>query len=433
VPFFCTATDIETGEGLVFDKGNLSEVVAASGALPSVYSPVKYKGRLITDGGVTDNYPIEEIRRRGMELVIGVDVQDTLMTGKELNSLTDVMLQISNFRTIKDMESKKPLTDVFIRPDIKRFSVVGFDEGEAIIKEGEKGARKQLDQLKSIAARQKKNSQSIKKIEPTKELLIDAVQINNNTNYSRAYVRGKMRLNTPSVVSLDDLNKGLDNLYATKNFQNIRYRIVGDSSHKNRLELDVNEVDTKSYFRFGLHYDNLYKSAAIVNYTRKKLLFKNDVLSFDAILGDRPRYTLDYYIDKGYYWSVGLRNYYYRFSFNFDYDLARRRRDLAPLPVNFIDLDYRDLSSQLYLETLLNESFAFRIGIEHKLLSVQTETVNLNEDDLPGTIFEETNLFGFFSDIKYDSLDDKYFPSKGVFFDGSFSWREEYVWEDQKG
>jgi len=420
VPFFCTATDIETGEGLVFDEGVLSEVVAASGALPSVYSPVKYKGRLITDGGVTDNYPVEEIRRRGVELVIGVDVQDTLMTGKELNSLTDIMLQISNFRTIKDMESKKPLTDVFIRPDIKRFSVVGFDEGQAIIKEGEEGARKQLEQLKSIASRQNKGSQLIQKIEPIKELLIDAIQINKNTNYSRAYVRGKMRLNTPSVVSLDDLNKGLDNLYATKNFQNIRYRIVEDLSKKNRLELDVNEVNTKSYFRFGLHYDNLYKSAAIVNYTRKKLLFKNDVLSFDAILGDRPRYTLDYYIDKGYYWSIGLRNYFYRFNFNFDYDLARSRRNLPNLPVNFIDLDYRDLSSQLYLETLLNESFAFRIGLEHKLLSVQTETVTINEDDLPGTVFDETNFFGFFSDIKYDSLNDRYFPSKGVFFDGSF-------------
>jgi len=421
IPFFCTATDIETGQGLVFDKGNLPEVVVASGALPSVYSPVLYKGKLITDGGVTDNYPVEEIKRRGVELVIGVDVQDSLMTRDELNSLTDVMLQISNFRTIQEMESKRLLTDIYIRPDIKRFSVVGFDDGEAIIKEGEEKALKKLEQLKAIASSQKKDPQVNREIKPIQKIQIDGFNINKTNRYSRAYIRGKMRLKTPSKVSLEDLNEGLDNLYATKNFENIRYRIVKDPMQKNILNIDVKEVNTKSYFRFGLHYDNLYKSAAIVNYSRKKLLFKNDVLSIDGILGDSPRYTLDYYIDKGYYWSVGLRNYFYRFNFVFDYELARGRRDLPNLPVNFLDLDYRDFSTQLYLETLLNESFAFRIGLEQKLLSVQTQTINVNSNDLPGTIFDETNFFGFFSDIKFDSLNDKYFPSKGVFFDGSFN------------
>jgi len=260
IPFFCTATDIETGQGLVFDKGNLPEVVVASGALPSVYSPVLYKGKLITDGGVTDNYPVEEIKRRGVELVIGVDVQDSLMTRDELNSLTDVMLQISNFRTIQEMESKRLLTDIYIRPDIKRFSVVGFDDGEAIIKEGEEKALKKLEQLKAIASSQKKDPQVNREIKPIQKIQIDGFNINKTNRYSRAYIRGKMRLKTPSKVSLEDLNEGLDNLYATKNFENIRYRIVKDPMQKNILNIDVKEVNTKSYFRFGLHYDNLYKS-----------------------------------------------------------------------------------------------------------------------------------------------------------------------------
>jgi len=420
VPFFCTGTNIETGEELVFDKGSLPEVVSASSSLPSLYSPVLYDGKLITDGGVTNNYPVEEIRKRGIELVIGVDVQDSLMTRKELNSITDVMLQISNFRTIKAMEIKKPLTDIFISPNIKRFSVVGFSDGEAIIKEGEERTRAQFDKLKAIAAQQKSKPNKKNKVKSIKKLLISSVKINKNINYSRAYVKGKLRLNIPCEVSLDNLNKGLDNLYATKNFQNIRYRIISDSLRNNKLEINVNESSAKSYFRFGLHYDDLYKSAAIINYTHKKLLFRNDAISFDAILGDSSRYTLDYYIDKGYYWSVGLRNYYNSFSFNFNYDFARQRRSLPDLPIKTIDMDYRDFSTQLYLETLLNESFAFRLGIEQKLLSLQTETVDIDANNSPGTIFDETNFFGFFSDIKFDSLNDKYFPSKGIFFDSSF-------------
>ncbi len=420
VPFFCTATNIETGEGLVFDSGNLPEVVAASGALPSVYSPILYKGKLITDGGVTDNYPVEEIRKRGVELVIGVDVQDSLMTRSEMSSITDIMLQISNFKTIEAMKAKKKLTDVFIRPDIKRFSVVGFDKGEEIIKEGEEKARIQLERLKQIAASQKKHLKAKERVKPIHKLRIDEVKINNNNNYSRAYVKGKMGLRGASEVSLEKLNRGLDNLYATKNFQTIRYNIVKDSFQKNRLELEVKEVETKSYFKFGLHYDDLYKSAAIINYTRKKLLFQNDVLSFDAILGDSPRYALEYYIDKGNYWSIGLRNYYSKFDIAFDYATARDRRGLPDIPVNTIDLEYQDLSTQLYLETLLNETFAFRVGLEQKWLSVDTETIDIEATSLTGTVFEDVNFYGFFSDIKFDSLNDKYFPSKGIFFDGSF-------------
>ena len=158
VPFFCTGTDIETGEGIVFDKGNLADVVAASSALPTVYSPVKYKNKLVTDGGVTDNYPIEEIKKRGAEIVIGVDVQDTLLNKKQLKTVTDIMLQISNFRTINDMKSKALLTDVYIKPDIKRFSVIGFDDGNEIIKEGEKSTRKKIDALKKITSNQKHSS-----------------------------------------------------------------------------------------------------------------------------------------------------------------------------------------------------------------------------------------------------------------------------------
>lgn len=421
IPFFCTATDIETGEGLVFDSGNLAEAVVASGALPSVYSPVLYKGKLITDGGITDNYPVEEIKRRGVELVIGVDVQDSLMSRKELASITDIMLQISNFRTIEAMKKKKELTDIYIRPDIKRFSVIGFDEGEEIIKEGEEKARIQLKELKKIAALQKSENINSKKRNPIHELQIDELQIKKNKNYSRAYVKGKMGLKVPSKISLDKLNQGLDNLYATKNFQNIRYAITTDSVQKNRLEIEVSEVKTKNFFRLAAHFDNLYETAILINYTRKNLFFQNDVLSIDGILGDSPRYTFDYYVDKGNYWSVGLRNYYYNFDVLFDYETARLRRDLPDLPINTLSLEYRDLSTQLYLETLLKESTSFRVGIEQKWLGVETGTINVDSADLTGTVFENINFFGLFSDVKFDSLDDNYFPSEGFFFNGSFN------------
>ncbi|HLT32763.1 MAG TPA: patatin-like phospholipase family protein, partial [Aquaticitalea sp.] len=78
IPFFCMATDIETGTSVMLDEGNLAQAVAASGALPSLFQPVIIDDRILIDGGVTNNYPVDELRAVGMDVIIGVDVQDGL-------------------------------------------------------------------------------------------------------------------------------------------------------------------------------------------------------------------------------------------------------------------------------------------------------------------------------------------------------------------
>ena len=65
IPFFCIATDIETGESLLLEKGKLAEAVSASAALPSLFQPVVIGDRILVDGGVTNNFPVEELRAKG--------------------------------------------------------------------------------------------------------------------------------------------------------------------------------------------------------------------------------------------------------------------------------------------------------------------------------------------------------------------------------
>jgi NTE family protein len=71
IPFFCMATNIETGKAVVLDKGNLAEAVTASGAFPSLFQPVVIGDDIYIDGGVTNNYPIELLKDKGMQLIIG--------------------------------------------------------------------------------------------------------------------------------------------------------------------------------------------------------------------------------------------------------------------------------------------------------------------------------------------------------------------------
>ncbi|WP_025742461.1 patatin-like phospholipase family protein [Aquimarina pacifica] len=418
IPFFCMSTNIETGKQVLLDKGYLPDAVAASGALPSVFSPVEINGVLMTDGGVSNNYPVKEIREKGAEIVIGVDVQDSLLTKEELNSVTNIMLQISNFRTNKPMKDKIPQTDIYITPLIADFSVMSFDRADDIIASGEEAAKKNYEKLQHIARRQNSKPPAAKIPENSENLIINTLKISGIERYTRAYIKGKLKLKTPSVTTYKKLNEGINNLSATGNFDRVTHRLI-DKDDGKELALKVKESENKMLLRFALHYDDLYQTAALINITRKNLFFDNDVISADLALGDNVRYSLDYYIDKGFYWSTGLKFRYTNFKKDIDFDFVGRFLDLPDLDINTVNVSYKDYNLQAYAETLLGQTSSLGLGAEYKRLSIISDTFGEDENEVPRTVFDDSNYWSAFGYIKLDTYDNKYFPSKGVLFDST--------------
>lgn len=420
IPFFCTATNVETGEEVFLDEGSLAKAVSASGAIPSIFSPVKIGDQLLTDGGVSNNYPVEELRERGAEIIIGVDVQDSLMERKDLKNVFEIMTQISNFRTINDMKEKIPLTDVYIKPDISDFSVLSFDKGNAIIDSGAVAAKKKWEVLKAIAERQTLNERR-PKINKTSNFNITDLKLEGSNTYPRAYVLGKLRLEFDEPYTFDDLNIGINNLSATGNFDKLNYSLIPNSNNEDyTLAIQIEESESKTFLRLALHYDELYQSGALVNLTRKSLFFTNDVASLDVVVGDKLRYNFDYYLDKGYYWSIGLHSRYNNFEKGISFDFARENAGLEDLGLRRIDIDYKDFTNQIYIETLFQQVFSFGIGAEQKYLKITSPILSGSQTASGGNVFENSNYYSVFGNLKYDSYDNKYFPTRGVYFDGDF-------------
>lgn len=420
IPFFCIAADVETGEEVILDSGSLARAVSASGAIPSIFSPVTIGDRLLTDGGVANNYPVEELRHRGAEVIIGVDVQDSLVDRADLKGVFEILAQISNFRTISDMKEKIPKTDIYIKPDISGFSILSFDRGKQIIDSGMVATERRIEDLKDIAARQKEKTSEV--IIPRVDTLqISTLTIEGSNNYPRSYIMGKLRLKYFTKFTFNDLNIGINNLSATGNFNRINYRLTPNANDKYyTLGMQMEESQIKTYLRLGIHYDELYRSAALLNLTRKSLLFSNDVTSLDVIVGDNFRYNFDYYIDKGYYWSIGVKSRYNNFDKVVGFDFARENAGFANLDANRLQIDYRDVTNQFYIETLFQQVFSFGMGAEHKYLKIATETLGNVEGAMPDNVFENSNFYSTFGYLKYDSYDNKYFPTRGVYFDGDF-------------
>jgi NTE family protein len=405
IPFFCVATNIETGEEVLLKKGTLAQAMIASGALPTLYNPIEIDGKLLIDGGVKNNYPVEELKRLGLDIIIGVDVQDGLKDRMQLQSVTNVLMQISNFNTIEKMKEKILLTDVYIKPDVKGLTVLSFDKSSIIIKKGEDAAIKQLNELIVFENNTKIRKDKVKVCD---SITINNVEINNLKNYTRSYVLGKLNFKQKTKIPFYKFEKGINSLNATENYSSILFSF--DKQDNLTFNLKENQINT--FIKFGLHYDDLYKSALLVNLTQKKLFSKNDVASLDIILGDHFRYNFDYYIDNGFYWSFGVNSRLNTFNKNIQNDF-NEGTTFTDLNINSINIDFSDFSNQIFVETLFSKLFLIATGVELKHLKIKSPTLqNTNP------IFDKSDYFSVFGSIKFDSFDKKYFPKSGWYLNG---------------
>lgn len=408
-PFLCIGTDIETGEEVLLNKGNLAQAMIASAAFPSLFSPVEVDGRLLVDGGVANNYPIEEVRNLGADIIIGVDVQDDLQTRKNLKNATRILVQITNLQSIEKMKEKIVDTDIYIKPDIRDFGVISFDRGSEIVRRGEDATFSVYEKIKALV-----DEQNFYK-KPKLEISSDTLEIKkiNNTkldNYTKEYITSKLRFKPGSTICYEDLRKGINNINATQNFSAISYSLEPNDG-KDDLNLVLKENATQTYLKLGLHYDGLYKSAVLLNLTRKKTFLKNDNISLDIILGDNFRYDFNYYVENGFNISFGFNSRLSQFNRNVTESINSQSEESPD--INLINVDFMDITNQAYFQTIFVQKFLMGGGLEHKFLKIKSPTIgNANPT------IDRSNYLSVFGYLKYDSFDNKSFPRSGWYLSG---------------
>ena len=409
-PFICIGTDIETGKQVLLDKGNLAQAMIASAAFPSLFSPIEIDNQLIVDGGVANNYPIDEVRQMGADIIIGVDVQDDLLDRTRLKNATKILVQITNLHSIERMKKKTENTDIYISPDIKNYGVISFDKGKEIIHKGEEAAFSVYEKLRAIA---KNQSFYVKpKLKLSKDSLwITQIENTPLKNFNDDYVIGKLNFKKGEKITYEKLQSGINILNGTENFNAINYSFESlDKGEKLHLKLTENPINT--YLKLGLHYDELFKSGILVNITHKNTLFKNDLASLDIVLGDNFRYNLDYYVDNGFNFSYGFKSQLSQFNRNITQEITKSILDSG---VNQINVDYLDLSTRAYVQKGIAQRFLFGAGVELKYLNISSKTISNADPNI-----DDSSYWSAFGYVKYDSFDNKYFPKSGWSFTSDF-------------
>jgi len=414
IPFVCVATKLSNGESVVFNSGYLPQVVMASGAYPTLLEPVSINGEMYIDGGVRNNYPVQEVKDLGADIIIGIDLQEGLLDEDELNSATKVIEQIISYNIAEKSAEQSQLVDLTIRPDLKGYSVTSFDDKDSIINAGKKAAEEMLPELKKIADLQGHPNLEHDPLESNEYVLIRDLEIKGLETYNRSYIKGKIGIRPPQLANYQYIRNGIKALYSSGNFSKVYYRIKDNENGDKTLYLFVKEKPTKQSVKFGLHYDDLFKTGLLLNFTGRHFLYDNSTLSADLILGDFPRYIVNYYADNGYYPSFGVSLTFKQFNeetsmknFNPDYE------DVA------LDYQFDEFVNQIYVQSTLVEKYALGGGIEHQYLSIKTNNLPASN---PLRTIENSYFFSAYGYIKADNRDNPNFPRNGLKFDGTFKY-----------
>ncbi|WP_071459337.1 patatin-like phospholipase family protein [Bacillus massilinigeriensis] len=147
IPVSVVATDLLSGEKVIFKEGPIDEAVRASISIPGIFVPVRRNGRILVDGGVADRIPVSVAREMGADIVIGIDVSH-VKANAEISSIYDVIMQSIDIMQMELVSHRKVASDIMIQPRVEMFSSRAFTNIEEIIQIGEQEARRHISEIK---------------------------------------------------------------------------------------------------------------------------------------------------------------------------------------------------------------------------------------------------------------------------------------------
>jgi NTE family protein len=151
-PFYAVATNIQSGEEMVFDRGNTGTAVRASSAMPGVFRPVKIGSKMYVDGGVVSPVAVDAARRLGADIVIAVDISSGV-NDRQPETTVETLIQSINIMYEKLAGTQLVRADIVIKPKVAQIGSSDFTKKHEAVLEGEKAAQEALPKIEAIVSR----------------------------------------------------------------------------------------------------------------------------------------------------------------------------------------------------------------------------------------------------------------------------------------
>ncbi|MEZ9073539.1 patatin-like phospholipase family protein [Vibrio splendidus] len=426
IPYRSVATDIIKLEEVVIDHGHLVDAMMASMSVPGALPPYEVDGRMLVDGGVTNNMPVDVARAMGADIVIAVDISSNYKDKEDFTTFLSAADQLSNYLVRRStQEQAETLTDddVFLRPDVGQMDTTEFDKMPGAYQAGYDAAREYSSELSKLSLSNadyqkyiEHKQQARKQLKHGDQTVVDKVVINNNSHYSDKLIENRLRLDSGKILKTSEIESQVKDLYALDRFELITYEFENVDG-EDQLQVDVNE---KSWgpnylnFRFYLEDDfateSQYSIGMSANFT--------DINSHGAELRTNVEMGTDKLIEAELF-SPFFSSHKLFTSASLVYSNQKRN-----LPANIDDIEepglevtqdylpmtYKELISELalgYQPTLWQE---LKVGLRYTDGEIEVASL----PSLGGGSYQRS---GAFMSYRLDTLDNFSLPTEGYFVD----------------
>lgn len=259
IPFRAVATDIATGEAVVFNSGHLPQAIRASIGLPGFFAPVMLDGRMLVDGVLSKNLPVDVAREMGVDRVIVVDIATPLKPASDMHSLLDIMDQTTTLLTRTNTQEQLATLgeqDLLLQPELGDIAFSSFSDAKQAILAGAQS----LTEAPTLQAFSKASHTitthpggNLASLRPSRQPVINDIRIINSGKVADEVVRSMIRQPIGQPLNPDHLATDMGTIYGTDYFSRVNYEILHEDDHNTLLIRTSGRETGTDYLRLGLN------------------------------------------------------------------------------------------------------------------------------------------------------------------------------------
>jgi NTE family protein len=428
IPFRAVATDITSGNMVVLSGGDLALSMRASMAVPSLFTPVEIGGVYLVDGGMTNNIPVDIAKEMGADVVIVVDISTPYRTREELGNLLQITDQLMRFLTGVNSQQRLAMLkkkDVLIKPVLGDITSSDFDRADEAIPIGEEAANEHLTELRQYALSPQNYQAHIASRNPIPPVnrTIRSISLNNNSGLDDRLLEQFISTRAGQTLDTEQLEQDLHRVHGLGNFQTVSYTM---DHTKEGIDLTLDAAAKSwgpNYLHFGVVMEGDMEGDTLTNFTlgysREELNDRGAISTSYITLGAEPEISTRIYQPLSYELGPFVSG-----------TLASGRKNQAI----YDDKDHK-LAEYRLKQTEVMAGIGWEFNRQNTILA-GVERITGKADVLigdPALTEPRYDDGGVFVRYRFDSLDDRDWPSSGSYFDllahkslDSFGADEEY-------
>lgn len=315
IPFRAIATDIANGDMVVLDSGDLPSAIRASISVPGVFIPVEIDGRVLVDGGIANNLPIDIVREMGADILIVVNVGFPLLGADELDSafrLTSQMITVLIKARTEDQLKTMTSNDLLIEPLLGKLDSVDFTRVSEAIDIGESAGRSMSSELASLSIpRQEYIALQAERLGRRKPLpIVRQMIVKNNSRLSSKVLEARVANQEGETLNISQLESDISSIYALDIFESTSYRLIPQDDEVDLVISSKGKSWGPNYLRFGVNLESDF--AGTNNYNIAARLTATEInplggeVRLGAQIGTESRINAEWYqpVDYGSQWFV---------------------------------------------------------------------------------------------------------------------------------